>query len=76
MKIQIDDYLFNQLQLGFIVDVQMMTINHIDSLVILVQSSNYDPEEIDFYIEESLGYFENFLTKLSERDFQIVKESL
>lgn len=41
----------------------------VDSLVILVQSPSYDPEEIDFYIEECLGYYETFLAKLSEKDF-------
>jgi secreted Zn-dependent insulinase-like peptidase len=48
----------------------------VDGLAILVQSPNYDPEEIDFYIEECLGYFENYLSKLSDRDFGVMKEAL
>lgn len=76
MKIQIHEYLFTQLQLGFIVDIQLLMLNHIESIGIMVQSSTYDPEEIDFYIEESLGYFETFLNRLSDRDFQTLKASL
>lgn len=53
-----------------------MTIGMVDSLVILVQSPSYDPEEIDFYIEECLGYYETFLTKLSEKDFQVLINAL
>lgn len=46
-----------------------MTIGLVDSLVIIVQSPTYDPEEIDFYIEDCLGHFETFLSKLSIKEF-------
>ncbi|CAD8049959.1 unnamed protein product [Paramecium primaurelia] len=76
MKFHIEDYLFNQLQLGFAVDVSLIQVNHIDSIVIIVQSNSYDPEEIDFYIEESLGYFESFLNRLPDKDFDGIKYAI
>ncbi|CAD8052142.1 unnamed protein product [Paramecium sonneborni] len=76
MKFHIEDYLFNQLQLGFAVDVSLISVNHIDSIVIIVQSNSYDPEEIDFYIEESLGYFETFLNRMLDKDFDGIKQAI
>lgn len=42
----------------------------------MVQSTNYDPEEIDFYIEECLGYYETYIAKLSHKHFDNMKQAL
>ncbi|KAM3130366.1 hypothetical protein pb186bvf_017569 [Paramecium bursaria] len=76
MKIYVEDFLSNQLQLGFGVNVTVLNILNVDSLAIIVQSSTYDPEEIDFYIEESLGHFESFLSKMQDKEFQLIKSSI
>jgi secreted Zn-dependent insulinase-like peptidase len=58
------------------VNVEVTTIGNMDGISIIVMSSNYDPEELDFYIEESLGSFENWLNKLTDTQFDNFKNSL
>lgn len=54
----------------------MLRIGNIDSFAFIVQSSTYDPEEIDFYIEECLGYYEAYLTKITNKEFENMKNAL
>ena len=57
-------YLYSQVEVASEVRVEVISIGNVDGLAIVAVSSNYDPEELDFYIEEFLGYFEGWLKKM------------
>jgi hypothetical protein len=65
----VTDYLKNKIEVASFAIVEILSVGNVDGICIVAMSSNYDPEELDFYIEETLGYFEAWLRKLSIKHF-------